>query len=120
MDEMDIFSLFGNAISNAIENVSKIADPKRRQVSLKVRRMGNVCAIHVENYYTGKINIQDGLPVTDKDENYHGFGMRSMKRIVESYGGAITVTVTDELFILDMAMPCSGKKDGILPIRRFD
>ncbi len=113
MDDMDIFSLFGNAISNAIESVGKIEDPRRRQVSLKVRRMNNVCAIHVENYYSGKINMQDGMPVTDKDNNYHGFGMRSMKRIVESYGGALTVTVTDELFVLDMAMPCRSKADNL-------
>ena len=53
------------------------------------------------------------MPVTDKDDNYHGFGMRSMKRIVESYGGALTVTVTDELFVLDMAMPCRSKADNL-------
>ena len=109
MDDMDIFSLFGNAISNAIESVSRIEDPRRRQISLKVRRVGNLCSVHIENYYSGKIDFEEGLPVTDKDKNYHGFGMRSMKRIVESYGGALNVTCTDELFILDMVMPYKNK-----------
>lgn len=112
MDDMDIFSLFGNAISNAIESVSRIADPRRRQISLKVRRVGNLCSVHVENYYSGKIDFEEGLPVTDKDKNYHGFGMRSMKRIVESYGGALNVTCTDELFILDIVMPYKYKING--------
>ena len=112
MDDMDIFSLFGNAISNAIESVSRIADPRRRQIALKVRRVGNLCSVHVENYYSGKIDFEEGLPVTDKDKNYHGFGMRSMKRIVESYGGALNVTCTDELFILDIVMPYKYKING--------
>ena len=112
MDEMDIFSLFGNAISNAIESVSRIEDPRRRQISLKVRRVGNMCSVHIENYYSGKIDFEEGLPVTDKDKNYHGFGMRSMKRIVESYGGALNVTCTDELFILDIVMPYKYKTNG--------
>ncbi len=29
MDSMDIYSLFGNALSNAIESVSKIEEDKR-------------------------------------------------------------------------------------------
>ena len=105
MDDMDIYSLFGNAISNAIESVSRIAEPTRRQISLKVRRVGNICSIHVENYYSGGIVFENGMPVTDKDKNFHGFGMKSMLRIVEQYGGALNVTATDELFILDIALP---------------
>lgn len=112
MDDMDIYSLFGNAISNAIESVSRIEEEARRQISLKVRLVGNICSIHVENYYTGEINFEDNLPVTDKDKNFHGFGMKSIARIVEHYGGALNVTATDELFVLDIAMPCRAKNLG--------
>ena len=49
--------------------------------------------------------FENGMPVTDKDKNFHGFGMKSMLRIVEQYGGALNVTATDELFILDIALP---------------
>ena len=91
---------------------SRIEEEARRQISLKVRLVGNICSIHVENYYTGEINFEDNLPVTDKDKNFHGFGMKSIARIVEHYGGALNVTATDELFVLDIAMPCRAKNLG--------
>lgn len=45
------------------------------------------------------------MPVTEKDSNFHGFGMKSMKMIVEKYGGEIGVTVSDDIFGLEIILP---------------
>lgn len=105
MDEMDVYSLFGNAISNAIESVAGLPDEDMRHIALKVQQIGDMCSIHIENYYAGEISFADGLPQTDKDKNFHGFGMRSMNRIVTSYGGVMTVTAKNSLFCLDILLP---------------
>lgn len=43
--------------------------------------------IHAENPCVGTVEFRDGLPKSHRDPNYHGFGMRSMERIAEKYGG---------------------------------
>lgn len=105
MNDVDIYSLFGNAISNAIESVASLKNESMRHIAMKVRRMGDMCSIHIENYYDGEIEFQDELPKTDKDERYHGFGMKSMQRIVASYGGVMSVTAQRPKFSLDILIP---------------
>ncbi len=105
MSETDIYSLFGNMISNAIEAVSKIEDAERRHIALKVYRTGDICSIHSENYYDGELSFVDGLPETKKNKDYHGFGMHSMERTVERYGGMMSVTAKNGVFFVDMAFP---------------
>lgn len=107
MDEMDIHSLFGNALSNAIESVEQEKDPQHRHISLKVSNQMNLCSIHIENYFSGQLKLQDGLPQTQKDPNYHGFGMQSMRRIVDKYNGVLTVSQTENKFNLDVLLPLS-------------
>lgn len=109
IDEMELYSLLGNALSNAIESVSQIEDESKRHIALKVKKIGDMCSIHIENPYIGKIVFEDGLPQTLKDKEWHGFGMKSMNRIVSSYGGVMTVTAKDGLFSLDMLMPTDNR-----------
>lgn len=108
MDSADLYSLFGNAVDNAIEAVSGLEDPGLRIISLDVRRVGDMVAIHVENPFTGSIEFgDDGLPLTSKgDTRNHGFGMRSMRMVVESYGGSLSVDVHDDVFCLNALIPC--------------
>lgn len=108
MEEMEVYSLFGNALSNAIESVASLS-AEQRHIALKVRRSGDMCSIHVENPYAGTITFSEDLPQTTKDKNWHGFGMRSMNRIVTSYGGVMTVTVRDGIFSLDILMPVESE-----------
>ena len=49
MSKPDIYSLFENAISNAVEAVSGIADPDRRIARLKVTCSGRLLSVHMEN-----------------------------------------------------------------------
>lgn len=109
MDNMDIYSLFGNALSNAIEQASKIESATRRVVSINVQTNGNFLSVHIENYYDGEITFENGMPVTKGDKNYHGFGMKSMDYIAKSYGGYMGVTAKDGKFCLDFVFPLAGK-----------
>lgn len=104
MKESDIYSLFGNAIENAVNGVCGL-DEDKRVISVRNLKRNGFAIIIIENYYEGTISLQDGLPVTDKDKNYHGFGMKSMKMIVEEYGGEMRVTVSDDIFGLEIILP---------------
>lgn len=108
MDALDIYVLFGNAISNAIEYLTRIEAPEKRIISVSAKRAGNMCIIQIDNYFENAdtLIIKDGLPETTKpDKHEHGYGMKSIKTIVEKYGGNINVAVSDGIFSLIIGIP---------------
>ena len=109
MDTMDLYALFGNALENAIESVSGEPDRGKRVVSFRIGGSGGLVSIHFENYVGHDVKLRGGLPVTTKrDQQYHGFGMLSIRRIVEKYGGTMSVRVEDHLFTLNILLPSRG------------
>ena len=105
MEVMDIFSLFGNMLDNAIEYEINLT-PESRFIHLSVRSANQLLLIHVENHFEGELEIRDGVPVTTKsDKAYHGYGMLSIKRIVEKYGGNFAISTEDQLFQIDIMLP---------------
>lgn len=104
-DPVDLSTLLGNALDNAIECVSKERE-EYRVIKLNVNRKGDFLGIHVENYCSHKVVFKDGLPVTDKpDCKSHGFGVKSIRYITEKYGGYLRITAKDDLFVLDLLFP---------------
>ncbi len=104
MNVTDVYSLFGNAISNAVEAVLHVEDPEKRLVDIVLERCGSMVNISVSNYFCGLVRMVDGLPETtkEKEEGYHGFGMKSMRLLAEKYGGGLSVEVQGDLFSLDV------------------
>lgn len=106
LEPQEIYSLFGNALDNAIEAVRGIEEPERRLISLNVRRSGTMCVINVENSCDAAPAFRDGVPVTTKaDAGSHGFGTRSMRGIVERHGGVISFGCEDGIFHVDALLP---------------
>lgn len=106
MDEMDVYSLFGNLLSNAFEAAQLLEDRSKRTISLSGRNVGNMFFLHEENYVSEAVQIEDGLPkTTKKDTDYHGFGMKSMRRIAEKYGGEMGIKCDDGKFSIDFVFP---------------
>lgn len=106
MHPMDISALFGNALDNAIESVKKLDDPEKRLIHVSVARQKNFVKIRVENYYEGEILFENGIPATTKkNKKYHGFGIKSIQRTVEKYGGSLTIDTKDCWFEVRILFP---------------
>ncbi len=102
----DLFSLFGNAMDNAIEAVLKIEDKPLRIITVKAFRKFDFVTIHVENPCLETVDFSKGLPVTTKtDKDYHGYGLKSMKHIAQKYGGQLTCRQKDNIFTLNILFP---------------
>ncbi len=103
MDVGDLYCLFGNIMDNALESVMKIGKKEKRVINLSVKTKNNMLFIQSDNYYTGEIEFKDGLPQTTKgDRKWHGFGMQSIKMIVQKYGGELSAYVVDDVFHLSI------------------
>lgn len=106
MKSFHIYSLFGNAIDNAIECLEKVEDRSRRTITLNLARSGEMAVIRVENYTPADPVVEDGSLVTSKDDAAnHGFGVKSIKGIAEKYGGTAEFFVRDHVFYLVVALP---------------
>lgn len=109
----DMYSLFGNALDNAIEAASREPNEAKRIITLHAAARGNLYSIHMENPCGEQPLFMDGLPVTSKtDTDYHGYGMRSMRYLCEKYGGALTAAWEDGIFVLDMLLPLGTVDSG--------
>lgn len=106
MDVMDICSIFGNALDNAIECEKKIADPEKRLIHVSAFTQKNFLIIRFENYYEGILTFDEQLPVTTKKEpQFHGYGLKSLRYTVRKYGGEVDVSTQDNWFNLKILIP---------------
>ena len=104
VEELDLYSLFQNALTNAINAVSALPEGVERFISLSSVRDGNMLTIHMENPCEDDISFVDGLPQTKEDPDWHGFGMKSMNRIAEKYNGMLTAEQRGKMFFLDILL----------------
>lgn len=110
MDSSEIYALFGNLLENAIEYENQIENLEKRFISLTVRRVNQFAKLHVENYFEGTLTEKDGLPVSTKaSDGLHGYGLKSVQRIVEKYSGTLSVTVEDGMFQVSILFPLEEK-----------
>lgn len=106
MDVMDISTLFGNALDNAIEGVGRIPEKEKRLIHLTVAKQKDFLRIRVENYYEGSLTFEGGLPVTTKkDREYHGYGLKSIQETVKKYGGSLAIKAEGNWFELRILIP---------------
>lgn len=110
MDTMDLCSLFGNALDNAIESVEKLPDSEQRLIHLVVARQKSFLWVRVENTYDGAFQADGTLPKTTKsDARYHGYGLKSIYDTAEKYGGTAEITTQENQFTLKVLFPIKQK-----------
>ena len=108
MDVMDICSVFGNALDNAIESVLKLPDKEKRLIRIAVYTQNNFLMIRVENYFEGPLQMEDGeFKTTKRDKGRHGYGIKSIHCIAEKYGGSVSAEAQDNWFHLRVLLPIS-------------
>lgn len=106
MQPSDLFSLFGNALDNAMEAVCKLDDVEKRIIFVSVKEELGMAIIHVENNYTGELIMADDIPRTSKDDEfYHGYGVKSIRMVVEKYDGNMALLPQNGIFNLNITIP---------------
>lgn len=105
MKPLDLCTLVGNAMDNAIESCAKIADPARRLIHLHTVKRGETVLFTVRNTFDRRPELKNGLPMTTKaDAANHGYGLRNMRYVTEQYGGVLTCGIEGEEFVLKVLL----------------
>ena len=107
MDTIDICSIFGNALDNAIECEKKIPEEEKRLISLAVFSQNNAfIVIRCENYCQEEVNLSEKIPRSTKgDPSLHGYGLKSMRHTVHKYGGEMLIELDENWFRLKILIP---------------
>ena len=111
MDVMDICSIFGNALDNAIECEMKIPEKEKRLIHVTVSRQKSFLILRFENYYEEELQYKEGsLITTKKEKEYHGYGLKSIWYTVNKYEGAVSIDTKDNWFDLKILIPMKESK----------
>lgn len=114
MEVMDICSIFGNALDNAIESVEKLRESEKRLIRLALYVQNDFLMIRVENYFENPIESVNGEFVTSKkNKDYHGYGIKSIRYTAEKYGGSLSITMEENWFYLRVLIPVPKKDKQI-------
>ncbi len=106
MDAMDICTIFGNALDNAVEAVLQMPEKEKRLIHLTVTAYRGFVLIRVENYFEGELKFDGGNPVSTKgDDKFHGFGVKSIRYSAQRYGGTVSIETKKNWFELKLLIP---------------
>lgn len=105
VNDTELCALLSNALENAITAAAQVENEKLRKVYLKALISDDKLVISTENAYAEKITMEDDLPITNKKEAGHGFGIKSMISIVESHGGLYSIETGGGVFVLQLLLP---------------
>lgn len=98
VDGTDLCVILGNLLDNALEAVT-LLPREERQIKLEIRLEKGLLRILTENPYKGKIEERyDGTLKSRKPGDGHGFGLLSVRRAVDKYGGELCFPYDDTVF----------------------
>jgi signal transduction histidine kinase len=106
MSTMDLSVLFGNALDNAIRGAASVDNENERLIRVVVCEQLGCVLVKIENRYAGEVRF-DGkdLLTTKNNKDYHGYGVKSIRKTVEKYVGTVTFRTEDRWFLLSILLP---------------
>ena len=110
IEPLDISTLFGNGIDNAIEASGKLPEDQR-VIAVKAGRVNDFISILIENNcMEEQAADKTGKHRTTKADSFlHGFGIANMEKTAEKYGGTCTTRQEDGKFTLKILIPVIKK-----------
>lgn len=103
--EIELCSLLGNCLDNAVDAVSRLPGEKR-WISFEAHVQKGLFAVEVKNPYSFlQINRDGRLQTLKKDKKSHGYGITNMEEIVKRYGGNLEIETKNEEFKVFFYLP---------------
>jgi len=101
VETVDIVTIIGNILDNALEAVSKVDD---KVINLNIALNNGALLIKSENTFNGEVKYQRGkMGKNNEMEIYslkpgHGYGLKNIKRAVDKYDGYLDIAHSNNIF----------------------
>lgn len=107
LSPVDLCTIFGNALDNALEGLAGVADPDKRRIQVRMTQENSLLFIRFENPYEHALHW-DGykLATTKADEAGHGYGLKGIRYAAEKYQGHVVIDADGGVFVLTVMLPC--------------
>lgn len=104
--QLDLVSLVGNAMDNAIEACCALPPEAARYIQVRTHERPGFVLLHFLNSCTGEARCEEGRFLTLKpDAENHGFGLSSICLAAQRYGGEMSCRMEDGEFSLTLVFP---------------
>ena len=103
---MELCALFANLLDNAIEANKRCPEGRERKLDVECRRRERMLIVTVENSMTEEA-ASKGVKIlerTEKGKREHGYGMRSIRKVVDTYGGDIDAKIHGYMFQITISL----------------
>lgn len=96
IEKKDLCVIFANLMDNAIE-------ASRREIRVEIKPINDMLMIKIMNDYDEekRINVSE-LQSTKKDSFHHGWGIKSVRSVVEKYEGTLDISVNKGFFCVEV------------------
>lgn len=102
---LDMVTIIGNAMDNAIEACLRIPE-KQRFIEIRTAQPAGFSVLRFANSCDGHLFEENGAVRTRKtDEENHGFGLANIRSVIESYHGEMNWQMEDNEFTLTILFP---------------
>lgn len=95
----DINIILENLLENAIEAA---AQTEEKMLNVNIQLKKGVLRIEIENSFNGVLNVRDDKDIqyvtTKKEQESHGIGLKSVKKIIHKYNGIIDIIPNEKTF----------------------
>jgi sensor histidine kinase regulating citrate/malate metabolism len=102
ISDIDLCSLLGNALDNAIEGAEQAED---KRITLRIRTDKGMLMLRLNNALGAETLENDQFVTTKPDKRKHGFGLPGMREIAQHYGGYLEANAHNGSFELVVCLP---------------
>lgn len=103
IEPLDISTIFGNGLDNAIEASEKLSEGERA-ILVKAVKVQKFFSVLIENNCSQE-SMNAKSRTAKQDKFFHGFGISNMRKTAEKYGGQLTTKCENGKFTLKILIP---------------
>lgn len=97
---IDMVAVLANVVENAIHGCIR-SERIEKEIGLSIVQKGNKIVIRCKNTCGGKVEFQDGIPVSPSGR---GIGISSIRKVVSDYNGEMHFSMADGMFLVRILM----------------
>lgn len=103
LSDTELCALLSNGLENAVSAAAEVSEDARPTVRFNCQPHKDKLLIYISNPYLGTVAMRDNLPQSPRPG--HGFGVKSIKLIVEKHAGYCSFETEGGFFILKVVLP---------------